>query len=355
MSTQPAVQKKLKWHRFLQFVGLPFSLVVQGLNLVTMISDIFGLNLPLGTGLLKQILTQLGTDVYHLGPYFWPVVGLMAFSVFSFILTLFAWIGSFRWRSYSWKCWIVFLFFNTVSLAILLYFTWFWMTEKGGMVVMAQDYQARTGRELEVSTELLRGILIFFIALMALAVIYFLLNFIYYFKRRKMYTNPAVQQPYETDDDDDGQEEVYSHQSYRHEPQQKPLQPAPEETVLLDVPVQKSAEEPKPEKDEIAELLEDVENDITSLKKEETSEVPAFKPLRAEPAVTEEIPVSRIILPDLPEEDNAPIVLSSAPRTPVKEAEPEYIPPVKNFCPQCGAKITDPEMNFCIRCGKRIR
>ena len=350
MSTQPAEKKKLKWHRFLQIVGLPLSLVTQGINLLSMISDIFGLNLPFANGFLKQLLAQLGTDVFHLGPYFWPVVGILTFTLFSFILTLFAWIGSFRWRSYSWKCWLVLLFFNTLSLAASMYFSWIWLTEKGGLVIAAEQIKAQTGREIAIDSTLVTSIKISFIVMVALTALYFLANLIYYFKRRKMYRIAGVQQPYETDDDED---ELYSHEPYRHEPQQQPLKPASEETELLDLPLRE--EEQQPEKDEIADLLEDVENDITSLKKEEAPPAPVFEPLRALPPEAEEIPDSRIILPKMQEEENVPIILSSGKETPAKQEEPEYIPAVKNFCPQCGTRIANQDMNFCIHCGKRIR
>ena len=115
--SESTAKPKLKWHRFVQFVLLPLSIIASVYELISYFADLFGFNFSWTSHTLRDVLSAAGQDVFHLGVYFWPVIAILAVGLLRLILQLYAWIGSFRWRKYSYRCWLALVTIGLIAAA----------------------------------------------------------------------------------------------------------------------------------------------------------------------------------------------------------------------------------------------
>lgn len=311
---------KLKWHRFLQFIGMPAAILYYGYNLISMFADLFGFDLSWTNGELKSWLTLAGTDVFHLGAYFWPVVAVLAGTLLLFVLVLLAWTGSIRWRSHSWKCWIAYLAVQLLMSIASIWLAWEYGFTRGGIVTAAQYYQARTGKTIQITPGIITALKVTLVLLGIFSLLYFIFNVIYYMKRRHLYQSVDIQEPYEDEDDEDEWQDEPVKSDPAAEPQSRPETEVPvfltpEETAKEPEPEPSSvfmtADEPaKEEADELEALLKETEASINALKPAEEPVIEETQPVYEEPA--ESMPVTEPVIEETAAEEPVTDVLPEA-------------------------------------------
>ena len=409
--TAATEKPKLKWHRFLQIIGLPVAILYYGYRLISLLADLAGRDFSWTDHMLSQALSVAGTDVFHLGPYFWPVVGMLAGTILLFVLAVLAWTGSLRWRSYSWKCWIAYLLLQMGMSFAGIWAIWEYGLNRGGLINFVQYYFMKTGKEIQVTSAMITAIRVFLILTAVLILVYFILNVIYYIKRRSLYSaGDDIQLPYEEEAVIPAEPKPVAKAETEPEKPAAPVFMEADQTPEPSVPETPAApvfmeaeKEPEPQEnnDELEQLLRDTEDSIAALKP--VYEEPAEEPVTSEteeirltldppeeeeplPVFTREMPsFSEEAEPEIPAEEEKPEIPAAEvidvqaeepaeepevidlgepeiPEIPVSEPAEESAPaedvpaaPEIRFCPDCGTRIPDPEMKFCIRCGRRIR
>lgn len=376
--SESTAKPKLKWHRFVQFVLLPLSIIASVYELISYFADLFGFNFSWTSHTLRDVLSAAGQDVFHLGVYFWPVIAILAVGLLRLILQLYAWIGSFRWRKYSYRCWLALVTTGLITAAGSVYAVWEYGINRGGII----GYMARFPEikfEYTAAMQVVSKVLLVLIGLLAL--LYTIANYVYYSKRKHLFNSGDEQLPYEEDEEDE--QEVTPVIEQNKVPETKPEPEVPE--------VKPAAEEPRPEPpvqkelEETAELseldlmLKDTEDALSSLgTKEEpvktVHEEPEPVRIMPENNEAEPLPFTRgIDVFEEPEEEPVEIAEEPLPfadgqdifEEPEEEPmeETQILTPVQesaqqetiNFCPECGKRIPDPGMRFCIYCGHKIR
>lgn len=361
---------KLKWHRFVQIIILPVMIISSCYSLISYFTDLFGLDLSWTDHSLKRFLELGGADVFHLGIYFWPVIIVLAFTLIRLILALYAWIGSFRWRKYSFRSWLALLTFSFLAACAGLWAIWEYGLDRGGMIQWLQYVSSATGRQIRIDSSLFTLMRVLIVLIGVLILLYTIANYIYYAKRKHLFTSDEedYQMPYEKPEesviaepqsvpDVHAQEPVPAEAQREQIPPEQPVFPADPEPVIMEA---KEAEEPakaaEPEKDELTQMLEETEKSFTQLAAGIVDE-PETEPvsiIHEEPQETEEVqpeePVIRSIpvyeQAEQPEELEETQLLHTVTEVPQEEI---------NFCPDCGTRIPDPSMRFCIHCGRKIR
>ncbi len=402
---------KLKWHRFLQFIGWPVGILAMGYTLISYFSDIFGLKLSWTDDSLRRILQILGTDVFQLGPYFWPVVALLALTIFSFAMLVLTWTGSLRWKSYSWKCWIAELLLRLAKAGAAVYVIWEYGINRGEIYRFQQYITDSYGRPVQLSPAMITGLKVLLIVAMVLAAVYTILNIIYYAKRRSLFhASSAYQEPYEDDEsnlpEDSTQETVQKDTDVQSETPASVFMNAdePEETTDVyqtEAPAAETESEPLPpvfettvheepaadEPDELDQMLKDTEESMQQFAKkeepeeavsetaeEETAQPETAEPitLTLEPEETESAEISRSMPFNEPEEaelpaEEIPAETAELPEEPIAETVPEetVIPAELPAGEQPQPLIEEtqilnelpkeaPRLNFCPDCGTPV-
>ncbi len=341
----------LKWHRTVQFLVLPLLTVYSLYRLISLVSELLNLKFTWTMQWITDVLALLGTDVFHLGSYFWPVVGVLAFMIMQTVLALFAWFGSFRWRKYSLVCWILFSLFELVKTA-----GGCWLIETAGiqkgLIATAAPYLSnRFGRIITVNdtTYVLLRVLMVILLLCLLA--FFVCNAIYYIKRRGLFRRAAsLQEPYH---DPGFVPEPVSEPA--PEPEPVTVQPVPDNSWTCpvcgtrndkmfcsecghpkDAPVPAETADPVP-----------VEADPDDRMLNETMVIDTIvdDAIRAEKlANIEADPDDRMI--------NETQVINTIVE---EEARKQEQSKVRLYCPECGARLSEHDVVFCTKCGHRLK
>ena len=393
MSTGEKV--KLKWFRLIQIVILPVMILYGIYMLISYFTDLFGFSLSWTDHSLRELIEFGGADIFHLGAFFWPVIGLLAQRILMLVLSVYAWIGSFRFRKYSARCWLAITVLGLLSTCVIIWAIWEFGLNRGGIIQMAQYISAQTGRTITVSSSMVTALRIMLIIMGVIALLYTIANFIYFRKRKHLFTDSEdYQEPYE----DDGYEPVVPaapvieaaepviEPAVNEEPEPviepavsaeaepvsvteaepviEPVQtPEPEPAVINEPSVNEEADnttEAPEGNDELDQLLKDTEDSMNQIGKtaEQTSDEQPEEAVEIIPDVLQEEPEeetpfirSNPLAYDEEEEDPSMAetqILEPVDETQVKKEE-------INFCPDCGKRIPDPEMRFCIYCGRKIR
>ena len=390
MSTGEKV--KLKWFRLIQIVILPVMILYGIYMLISYFTDLFGFSLSWTDHSLRELIEFGGADIFHLGAFFWPVIGLLAQRILMLVLSVYAWIGSFRFRKYSARCWLAITVLGLLSTCVIIWAIWEFGLNRGGIIQMAQYISAQTGRTITVSSSMVTALRIMLIIMGVIALLYTIANFIYFRKRKHLFTDSEdYQEPYE----DESYEPVVPDapviektDSAKPQPQPEtpvieaaepviepavneepepviePVQtPEPEPAVIIEPAVNEEADnatEAPEGNDELDQLLKDTEDSMNQIGKtaeqtsdEQTEEAVEIIPDVPEEEPEEETPFIRSNPLAYDEEEEDPSMAETQILEPVDETQvkKEEI----NFCPDCGKRIPDPEMRFCIYCGRKIR
>ncbi len=407
MSTVEKV--KLKWFRLIQIVILPIMILSGIYMLISYFTDLFGLNLSWTDHSLREMIEFGGADVFHLGSFFWPVIAMIAQRILTLVLALYAWIGSFRFRKYSVRCWLGLNVIDFLAVCALIWAVWEFGLNRGGIIQMAQYISAQTGRTINVSSSMITALKIVLILMGVIVLLYTIANFIYFRKRRHLFTeSDDYQEPYEEDEDEDiSQPAVPVAEKQQTVTEVKPAEPEPAvqpeedtqpvlEPVIVNEPEPvseaevKEETEPQPVQEETYEpdplemLLKDTEESMNQLsaRKDEPEEVQMVQN-DPEPAVTEEqpevTPVNAEPQPEPepavqePESESEPVLQEPEPE-PVQEEKPAGVISVLRSNPLAydeveedsslaatqilepvdETKVKKQNINFCPDCGKRI-
>ena len=390
MSTGEKV--KLKWFRLIQIVILPVMILYGIYMLISYFTDLFGFSLSWTDHSLRELIEFGGADIFHLGAFFWPVIGLLAQRILMLVLSVYAWIGSFRFRKYSARCWLAITVLDLLSTCVIIWAIWEFGLNRGGIIQMAQYISAQTGRTITVSSSMVTALRIMLIIMGVIALLYTIANFIYFRKRKHLFTDSEdYQEPYEDESYEpvvpaapviekadnakpqpqpeipviEAAEPVIEPAvNEEPEPVVEPVQtPEPEPAVIIEPAVNEEADnatEAPEGNDELDQLLKDTEDSMNQIGKtaeqtsdEQTEEAVEIIPDVPEEEPEEETPLTRFNPLAYDEEEEDPSLAATQILEPVDEMQvkKEEI----NFCPDCGKRIPDPEMRFCIYCGRKIR
>lgn len=301
----------LKWHRFLTFVGLPLTVIAASYSLIGLISELFGLRISHTSILLKPVLNAYGATVANLGGTFWYVVAYFIVQVLLWILLVVSWLGLLQWNDNARRGWIYYLLITMIQsgLAGFMGFTMYRKSADTFSKLITELISYNTGRTASFGNGIiLAGLMLGFIV----SFIYFLLNAVYYSKRKALFVDTYLQ---------------------------------PENAGMVNraaaaygLITADSVVTPEPVKEE-------------PVKEEPIQEVPAVEePVSSEPepAVADSIqtePAVPVEPEKAAEEDTA--VISTV--------EPEEQKEIIRFCPNCGAKLTENDSLFCTHCGTKLK
>ena len=214
----------LKYHRLMQFFGWPLLIIIHGLEIATCVSTVFNFKLPWPTDFMtqaQQFITTLSKGA--ITPILTSVI-LIILALIFMVLEIYTWIGSFKWRKYSYRSWMIVLFFTFLEVIGLAVLTELFIVRGTGLSILFG--QQATGALRGKIVLCIRIIVVLFVLLASLIL---WLNFIYWHKRRKLYSN------------EDFYEEDENVQEYGRPEVTSSIQPLPQETP------KPAAEAPKPE------------------------------------------------------------------------------------------------------------
>lgn len=225
----------LKFHRLMQIAGWPLLIIINGLEIATCVASIFNFKLPWPTGFLtqtQQFITTISKGAVT--PILTSVI-LIILALIFLVLEGYTWIGSFKWRKYSYRSWMVVLFFTfleTIGLAALIEM----------FVVRGSGLSALLGQQVEAAAlrgKIVLGVRIIYVLAVLLVSLVLYLLFLYWHKRRKLYRSEDW---YEEDENapEYGRPDVTS--SIQPLPQETP-KPAPETPAAAPEPAPKPAQE----------------------------------------------------------------------------------------------------------------
>ncbi len=204
----------LKLHRLMQIIGWPLLIVANGLLITTCVAGIFNFKLPWPTDFLtqtQQFITTLSKGAVT--PLLTSVI-LIILALIFLVLEVYTWIGSFKWRKYSYRSWMIVLFFTFLSALGLAALTELFVLRGNGLsILLGQQIQTAALR-----SKIVLGIRIILMLALLLITLILYLNFLYWHKRRKLYSS------------DDIYEEEEDVQEYGRPEVTSPIQPLPQET-----------------------------------------------------------------------------------------------------------------------------
>ncbi len=177
----------LKWHRFLQIVGMPLAIVFEAYLFISMFAELMGIHSPVLLSVFTPFLTLMESDVYHLGSYFWVIIIALFAPLVCLLLALVSWLGSFHWHRYSRHAWNLYLLLKVAVTGMILYLS---MRYNGSETIVSYFSLFGVANNMPFLSKI--GVNLFILLLitcMILQAVFFVFSYIYGFKRRKIYAN----------------------------------------------------------------------------------------------------------------------------------------------------------------------
>lgn len=301
----------MKWHHFLTGIGLPvciLSILFVMYQFITemFFPDAFAHGVVLNT-LIKTYDSSLSVNAP--GILLWPLIICFLVLTTDLILHISTWIGLLRYKPYGKNLWLFLIGFMTCILTAV---SAIWITQ-------SREVLARLGI-LVLSGDLKRlfSILLAVVILITIALwIFFILNIIYYHKRRFLFTDYYVQ-------------------------------PADENAVV--VQNNEVSAQPVTEKEPSDSLKE--ENTDTAAVSDESSrkEEPVSETKEAETAESSE---ETQTVEDTEDTHSQAEVSVSETESSESDEHTETNKTLR-FCPYCGHTLDEADVHFCSHCGHKL-
>ena len=175
----------LKFHRFMQIIGLPLLIISNSFVIVTCVGSIFSIKLPWPYTALKEIQQFMTTLTKGaMTPLLTSLCIIVASLVF-LVLDVYAWVGSFKWRKYSYRSLMVALFLSLlIPIGIAAFVELKIIRGNNLNMIYGQSITSPTLKETLIFGLRLDLVLMLLVDLFAIGSL-----FSYYFKRRKLYQN----------------------------------------------------------------------------------------------------------------------------------------------------------------------
>lgn len=312
----------MKWHHFLTGIGLPVCILSILFVMYQFITEMFFPNAFAHGEMLNTIIKTYDSSLSVSSPgiLLWPLIISFLVLTTDLILHIGTWTGLLRYKPYGKNLW---LFMIGLATCVLTAVSVLWITE-------SREVLTRLGI-LVLSGDLKRlfSILLAVMILITIALwIFFILNIIYYHKRRFLFTDYYVQ-------------------------------PVNENAVMVqtkEVSAESVTEKVQP--DSVKEDTVSMTDENSQEKQTESEEpVPAVSETKdtetAEHSVETEETQNQQDTNDTPSE--------SENETSVEDttAEEETVKPVEQnktlrFCPYCGHTLDEADVHFCSHCGHKL-
>lgn len=292
----------LKWHRTVSFVLMPLMIIGLAYLLACMANELFGLHaewLPVVfTPVLQMVNPSL--SIRNLGSMFWPVTGAFFVTILLLILAIWIWIGFLRWKNYARNLWLIYLLARTACLLT------------AAVLVITRSDILQALRMFAAFDSMSRTFLHFFYAILIVIslwnLIFLILNFMYYQKRKPLFQKNYIQPSADMKKTDAAENEK------------------PESAVS--VKAEENTQEQEESKEPVEEKPAADSSDGLSLDAQNIS------------AETDAAQKDQNELQKDTEETDA----SDEP-----EKNPDHV-----FCPYCGAKLGPYDVNYCSHCGHQL-
>lgn len=329
----------LKWHRTVSFVLQPLLVIGLAWILFCMVNELFSLHIPYAWEIFTPVLKSVdpSLQINRLGSMFWPVTGTFFATIVLLILSVSVWIGFLRWKRSSVNLWLLYLLVRAAGMI-------------GGVVYLVmQSDVLRALRTLAVFDEMSRSLLHVTYALIIViclwSLIFLILNFIYYHKRRLLFASDYVQ-PAETDDSVTAEKVTETEHGTDEE---KPLE---EQKEPVSGSVEKTDNQTQSESQNEAQPEEETPSSVTS--DAEDSAVPESKDSdQTETVILDTNETDEKA--EQSEKNDVSETVSTEDRP--EESGSEELPsrdPNQVFCPYCGAKLGKYDVVYCSHCGRKL-
>lgn len=337
----------LKWHRTVSFVLEPLLVIGLAWILFCMINELFSLHIPYAWEIFTPVLKSVDSSlrINRLGFMFWPVTGTFFATIVLLILSVSVWIGFLRWKRSSVSLWLLYLLVRTVGMI-------------GGVVYLVmQSDVLRVLQTLAVFDAMSRSLLHVTYALIIViclwSLIFLILNFIYYRKRRLLFAADYVQ-PEETETSVSVATTADKPEEKTVEEQKEPVSESTDQTGENNVDKTQSEPLPEAKSEETAKN----ENSVSESSDQNTEENDV--PDKTDSDHTESV------TPDTPESDekteegntdNQDIPKPVSSEDHPEETGSRELPsrdPNQVFCPYCGAKLGKYDVVYCSHCGRKL-
>lgn len=306
----------MKWHHFLTGIGLPVCILSILFAMYQFITEMFFPDAFAHGEILNTIIKAYDSSLSVSSPgiLLWPLIISFLVLTTDLILHIGTWTGLLRYKPYGKNLW---LFMTGLVTCILTAVSVLWITE-------SREVLARLGI-LVLSGDLKRlfSILLAVIILITIALwIFFILNIIYYHKRRFLFTDYYVQ-------------------------------PADENAVM--VQPEEASEEPVTENKQPDTLKEDTVTvaDENSQKEEPVSEINDTETAdhNAGMEETENTQDATETHSESESENETFVEDTTAEEETDKPVEPNK---TLRFCPYCGHTLDEADVHFCSHCGHKL-
>ncbi|GEM_PF-1842542 len=168
----------LKWHRLRQILIMPATILALGYGIACFVIDYFKIDFPGFYNIVSKALAKLDIDLHVSGGLQKIILIAAACMVLVFLLELLQWLKSFRWKKTSLVCEILMSVLFIAGSCFVIYA----MAGMGYAAKAAEIASAAFNKRIEtLAVNVICGI--FF----GVVILYALLNFCYYIKRRKLY------------------------------------------------------------------------------------------------------------------------------------------------------------------------
>ena len=242
----------LKFHRFMQIIGLPLLIIANSFTIVTCVGSIFNIKLPWPYTVLKEVQQFMTTLSKGAMTPLLTSVCIIVLALIFLVLDVYAWVGSFKWRKYSYRSLMIALFLTMlIPIGIAAFVELSIIRGNNLSIIYGQSITSPTLKDTLIFGLRLDLVLMLLVDLFAVGSF-----FTYYFKRRKLYNNDDYIED-EPDAPVYGQPQVTSPitplpdaspkpqpQPYAPEPVSEPEPVKPFENI--DIKPQPVTEEPKP-------------------------------------------------------------------------------------------------------------
>ena len=324
----------LKWHHAVLFVFQPLLILSTAWLLLSMVNELFSLSVPFTVQIFTPALRMVNPslNIHNLGSMFWPVTGTFFVTIVFLILCIRVWIGFFRWKRSAKNLWLIWLLVRTICLG------------SGVGYLMTHSQVLKALQTLSAFDSMSRGLLHVIYALTVVIclwnLIFLILNFIYYHKRKLLFAIDYIQPDAEekenvSDIAEKETSEVTAPSSDSSETTEEPQKQSTEEPVSSETSDEKeNTNQPT--------QSEPVEEDAQTSSKEQESADVSGKP---EENKTEES--------DKEPENKDQETVETTEKQDSEETLPEK-DPNQVFCPYCGARLGKYDVVYCSHCGRKI-